>query len=109
MKRPGLVNVSPTSFQYLKSLRDALTGLGYRPKSEIQKFVAPYEHEAFAREWVQDDWKAAPALAVATPAYAGLKAVGWKPNSTPPSLAQVGAGYKGLWQGLKSRYVTQSK
>jgi hypothetical protein len=61
---------------------------------------APLEHRAFSRGVVKDNpWMAAP-LAVATPAYALYKALGLKPQSTPPSWDQVKAGYQGIWEGL---------
>lgn len=103
LNSPGLFGVPKNSFQYLKAMRDSLTDLGYGPKSDIQEFVAEREHEAFAREWVEDDVAAAPLLLGAIPAYAGLKSIGWKPDSTPPSLAQMAGGYRGMWQGLRNR------
>jgi hypothetical protein len=68
----------------------------------MQQVLAPYEHQAYTRETVQrNPWSAIP-LAVATPAYAaakGLGILGSRSGSSDP-LAQIIAGYKGIWQGL---------
>lgn len=78
------------------------------------------EHGAFAREAVNSNLLMAPALAVATPLYAAAKVA--KENSvwakdflnytglvnadaTPPSLAQVFAGYGGIASGVGDRFA----
>lgn len=78
------------------------------------------EHGAFAREAVNRNLLMAPALVVATPAYAAAKVM--KENSvwakdfldytglvnadaTPPSLAQVFAGYGGIASGVGDRFA----
>lgn len=70
----------------------------------LYEWLAPFEHQAFAREWTREmPWLAAPSLAVATPAYAVAKGLGFMTNqgeATPPSWEQVFRGYKGIWQGL---------
>lgn len=68
-----------------------------------QEMLAPQEHRAFAREWVQENpLVAVPSLAVATPAYAIAKQLGLMSGRTKPSLYQVGQGYAGILDGLKA-------
>lgn len=80
------------------------------PQSQ-QPMLAPYEHQAFAREWTRDNpMLAVPSLAAATPLYYLLKQpllmsmgkslglVG--PDATPASLDQLQAGFRGIGQGL---------
>lgn len=62
--------------------------------------ITAAEHGLFARQEVGRNPMMALPLAVAIPGYAAMKALGLKPEATPPSMAQVGAGYKGLFQGL---------
>src|SRR5512139_3034063 len=74
------------------------------PKDPIQELLAPYEHRAFAREYVQDHpWTGVPAMMTFIPGYQIYKALGLKPEATPPSLEQAGQGYKGMWEGLFNR------
>ena len=78
------------------------------------------EHGSFARDAVNSNLLMAPALAVATPLYAAAKVA--KENSvwakdflnytglvnadaTPPSLAQVFAGYGGIASGVGDRFA----
>ena len=78
------------------------------------------EHGAFARDAVNQNLLMAPALAVATPLYAAAKVA--KENSvwakdflnytglvnadaTPPSMAQVLAGYGGIASGVGDRFA----
>ena len=82
------------------------------------------EHAAFARNAVNNNLMMAPALAVATPLYAAAKVA--KENSTlakdflnytglvnadatPPSLAQVFAGYGGIASGVGDRALQTKK
>lgn len=66
-----------------------------------QRQIAPYEHQAFAREWIQDrGWSGVPSMAVAIPGYALAKLLGIQRARTPPSLAQVAHGYRGMGQGI---------
>ena len=62
----------PTSmptFEELRALRD-------QPGADQEK-LSSMEHRAFARQWVQENpLVAVPSLAVATPLYAGAKALG---------------------------------
>ena len=65
--------------------------------------LAPQEHRAFAREWVQENpFVAVPSLAVATPLYAAAKALGLIGARTKPTMHQVGQGYMGIYDGLKN-------
>ena len=87
----------------------------YGSNSDFGRYLAPYEHQAFAREWTQEAPYIAPlALAAATPAYylakqpmfSGLSSrlglVG--PDASPPSLEQVLRGYRGIGQGLRNLF-----
>ena len=73
--------------------------------------LAPYEHQAFARQWTQDNpWLAVPSLAIASPLYyaakqkpilAAAQALGLVgPGATPASLDQLTKSYAGIGQGL---------
>lgn len=67
---------------------------------EDNQAITAAEHGLFARQEVHRNILNALPLAVAISGYAAMKAAGYKPEATPPSMAQVGAGYKGLFQGL---------
>lgn len=73
----------------------------------LYEYLAPFEHQAFAREWTRESpFIAAPSLFFATPAYAMAKGLGFMTNqgeATPPSLNQIMAGYRGIFEGLTSR------
>ena len=67
-----------------------------------QQLLAPYEHQAFAREYASQGPIQATGVAAATPAYAaakGLGVLGSRSGSSDP-LAQILAGFKGAGQGL---------
>ena len=73
------------------------------PDDPRQAILAPYEHQAFAREWTQDQPVLAPlSLSVAIPAYAASKALGITHARTGASIASILAGYKGIGQGLSA-------
>ena len=66
-----------------------------------QAMLAPYEHQAFAREYTADNpILGTLGLSVAIPAYAAAKALGLQHARTRPSIAAVLAGYRGIGQGL---------
>ena len=66
-----------------------------------QRQIAPYEHQAFAREWIRDrGWAGVPSMAVAIPGYTLAKLLGVQQARTPPSLAQLTHGYRGMGQGI---------
>lgn len=72
---------------------------------ELQILLAPYEHRAFARQASQENPAMALPIALATPLYAGAKALGYKGESgsaatTPPTMRQVGQGLLGVGEGL---------
>lgn len=66
---------------------------------QSQAAIAPYEHQAYARETVAADPKQALIMALAIPGYQALKAVVGR-SRTPPSWQQVIQGYAGVGQGL---------
>lgn len=91
-----MTDYSRLSFDQIRRLRDA-----YPDNSTMQAQLAPYEHQAFAREWTQDNpMVAAPSLAVAIPGYALAKLLGMSHGRTQPSWEQVVGGYRGIGQGL---------
>jgi hypothetical protein len=66
-----------------------------------QSVLAPYEHQAFAREWTQDSPIVAPlSLMFAIPAYTAAKTLGVVHARSQPSIAAILDGYKGIGQGL---------
>ena len=87
---------------------------------EIDKKLAPYEHQAFSREWTKEmPFIAVPSLAIATPIYAAAKSLGIdvpirsvatalglinqdgdQRTATPPAMDQIRQGYRGIMQGL---------
>lgn len=78
--------------------------------------LAPYEHQAYARELTQDNPLNALGLAVAAPAYYAAKQpaliglaqrlglVGG--NATPADLEQLKRAYRGIYQGLTTKAPT---
>jgi len=73
--------------------------------------LAPFEHQAFAREWVgENPLVGAASLSIASPLYylakqPGLLGLAQRmgivgEDATPSSLAQLGASYRGIGQGL---------
>lgn len=66
-----------------------------------QQELAPFEHQAFAREWVKENpVEATASLMAAIPAYSAGKAVGAIKSRTPASLDELTAAYRGVGQGL---------
>ncbi len=93
-----MTDYSRYSFEQMRRLRDQ-----YPDNSPMQAQLAPYEHQAFAREWTQDNpLVAAPALSVSIPGYALMKLLGLQGGRTKPSLAEMAGGYRGIGQGLAS-------
>ncbi len=95
--------MDPDSHAGLLAIRNYVS---QNPQSWEQNYLAPLEHQAFAREWTKSNpWVAAPSLAVATPAYSLAKLVGQPlglyQDATPPSWNELAAGYRGIWEGLK--------
>jgi len=56
---------------------------------ELQKQLAPYEHRAFAREYVSENPIAAPVIPLMSAGYAIRKAVMPQDGETPASMEQV--------------------
>lgn len=69
----------------------------YVPQSQ-QDLIAPYEHQAFAREAVQENPLMALPIAAGSLAWPFYKAVYGARSS--PSLTEVGTGLRGVGQGL---------
>lgn len=66
-----------------------------------QNELAPYEHRAFAREFMQESpLAAAVSLPFAIPAYTAYKAMGLGNSRSQPSLEQMKQGYVGYGEGL---------
>ena len=69
---------------------------------EEQNRVANAEHQAYARERVKENPLQAIVMGAAIPGYQAYKAL--VPGSrSEGGLAQMGAGYKGVLQGLLAR------
>jgi len=68
---------------------------------EEQKHIAPYEHRAFAREYVEENpITGSIGLAVAIPGYQAAKAIGAHGTRTGVQGKQIAEGYKGIGEGL---------
>lgn len=66
-----------------------------------QNFLAPMEHQAFAREFAKESpLLAAVSLPYAIPAYYAAKKLGLQKARSDPSWEEVKGGYTGLMQGL---------
>lgn len=69
-----------------------------------QAFIAPFEHRAYAREYVQDKgMTGAASLVVAIPAYTAAKALGIVKARSPASVEEIKQGFTGVYEGLKRR------
>lgn len=84
-----------------------LVALRDRTPANEQSMIAPFEHRAFAREWLKDSpYLAAASLPFAIPAYAAAKAVGLGGKArTPASLDELFAGYHGYAEGMLNNAV----
>lgn len=68
-----------------------------------QQMLAPYEHQAFAREWTQQNPVAASlSLPFAIPAYTAAKGAGLLGARSSASLDEMADAYRGWGQGLLS-------
>ena len=80
----------------LVSLRDALS-----PTDPQQDVLAPYEHQAFARQWTEDSPVLAPlSLTFAIPAYSAAKALGLERGRSDASWNEMLSGYRGMAEGI---------
>lgn len=69
--------------------------------TKAQNLVGPFEHQAFAREYVKDNPVVGSiGLAIATPLYSLYKAIKPSAGRSQAGLQEVSAGYKGIGQGL---------
>lgn len=68
-----------------------------------QALLAPFEHRAFSREFVQENPLAASvSLPVAIPLYMLAKKLGLQKARSPASVDEMFAGYQGLIEGLRA-------
>ena len=91
----GLLGSTPHEQLYLARMKADKAG---------NEALAPYEHQAFAREFTQEHpFIGPPAMAILSPGYAAAKALGILPSdekTTPPSLEQIFGAYRGIGQGM---------
>jgi hypothetical protein len=95
-KDGGTVDLDNMSHSDLYQMRDAM------PNAADQSNLAPYEHQAFARESVGDNPLMALPIAAATPLYTAAKALGLVHSRSPASLEEIIKAYKGIGQGLNN-------
>jgi hypothetical protein len=96
----GLLSLTP---EQLKKLDHATlySARQYVPQ-EQQGLIAPYEHQAFAREATSENpWMALP-IAAGSVAYPFYKAL-VSPGRSAPSFDQVKGGLLGVGEGLGQR------
>lgn len=87
-------DLSNLSFDELRAIRERYNG-----NQEMQNYLAPYEHEAYAREDVSGrPYMALPYLAM-VPGYQIRKLITGEGRSQP-SLAELSGGYRGVIRGL---------
>jgi hypothetical protein len=80
------------SFHELRELRSLMP--------QAQKFLAPYEHRAYARELMQQSPGMGLGLIGAIPGYQVAKGLGLMGSRTGLDLGQMGQGYMGMGEGL---------
>jgi hypothetical protein len=85
---------SMMSFDELRMLRERMPN--------AQQFLAPYEHRAFAREYVMQNPALGMGLMGAIPGYQVAKGLGLMGSRTGLGnpLGQMGQGYMGMGEGL---------
>lgn len=94
------MDLSTMSHADLVALRNSLPANDPR-----QQMIAPYEHQAFAREWTQQSpWTATPSLLAAIPLYSMAKGMGLLNTRSSASLDEMADAYRGLGQGLLSHF-----
>ncbi len=77
----------------------------YAPNDYMQGILAPYEHQAFAREVSQEGvLPAASQAVVAIPAYQAAKGLGLMGSRTGFQPDQAFAGWQGVLQGLRNYF-----
>ena len=97
---PSREDQARQQFNRVVSLRmDPAMNPGNKPWSDPD--LAPMEHEAFMRSWVnQDPLRAIPAGLLAPAGYQLMKALTPGQRATEASLQQLGAGYGGYVKGI---------
>lgn len=74
---------------------------------KAQSILAPYEHQAFAREFTEENPLNTVSLAAAIPLYTLGKATGLVGGTrSPASLSELTQGFRGVGQGL-SRWANK--
>ena len=67
---------------------------------ELQDLLAPYEHRAFAREYVTENPLRALGMVGAIPGYQLYKMTGQSGARSKPSMNQMLQGFQGTGEGL---------
>jgi hypothetical protein len=76
----------------------------------MQGMLAPLEHRAFAREWMEENpWAAGLSLPFMIPGYAIAKALGLQKSRTPASMDQVMGGFHGYAEGMLNNLVPSAQ
>ena len=94
---PRPEDMAEMSFDHLRMLRDLAP-------PAVQATLAPYEHRAFAREYVGDNPLRALQMLGAVPGYQAYKGL-FGGSRSAPSWDQVGQGYLGTWEGLAKSFL----
>ena len=77
----------------------------YPPNDYMQVLLAPYEHQAFAREVAQQNPVTGVGLgAVGVPAYQGAKALGVMGSRTGFQPDQMFSAWRGIGQGINDYF-----
>jgi hypothetical protein len=92
----ALVNRQPLTQAELLDLRRMFDG-----DDRMQAILGPMEHEAFAREYTEENpWIGAPAMVAGIPAYTAAKALGLHGGRSPASINEIAQAYRGVGEGL---------
>lgn len=68
---------------------------------DMQSTLGPAEHQAFAREWTEENpLVAVPSLGVAIPLYTMAKRFGLLRARTPGTMDEMLSGFRGIAQGM---------
>jgi hypothetical protein len=88
-------NLDTMSWQNLVALRNQ-----YNDDQQAQNAIAPYEHQAYAREAVEQNPMNALAYMAMIPGYQAYKVATGEGRSSP-SVEELLHGYKGVFQGIQ--------
>lgn len=96
----GLLQQDPNKLAALLAEMDhaSLYQMRARAPKELQGLLAPYEHQAFAREATAENPLMGLPIAAGSLAWPAYKAL-VSPGRSDPSLSQVGRGLLGVGQG----------